>query len=268
MSDDFAQLQDLLPPALRTLLQGRGWRENTIGCTATRVFEVGDDLYLKIAPREQMDLRRERDRLQWLRGKLPVPQVRFFAEFDAPPGQPDQCLLITALPGIASFDAQLEIHRPQATIRLLAETLRTIHAVSLDDCPFDQRAGVLVETAARNLRRGQVDDREFDTPWQEYSAEDMLAELRATLPRDEDLVWVHGDYCMPNILIDPDTVTLGGVIDWGSAGIGDRHFDLALAARSITYNWGVGWVAPFFAAYGFEPDPAKIRWFLQVDEFF
>ncbi len=268
MTDDLKPLQATLPPALQTLLQGRTWRENTIGCTVTRVFQVGDDLFLKMAPRDELDLRLEHNRLRWLHGKLPVPQVRYFGEIDAPPDQPDQFLLITALPGSVSFDAQFETHRPYATIRLLAAALRQIHALPIDDCPFDQRAAVLVETAARNLHRGLVDEDKFDTPWQDHSAEDMLAELHATLPRNEDLVLVHGDYCMPNILIDPDTLTLGGIIDWGNAGVADRTFDLALAARSITYNWGAEWVDVFFEAYGIVPDPAKMRFFLQVDEFF
>lgn len=269
MTGDFAPLKALLPPALQELIQDRPWHENTIGCTVTRVFQIGDDLFLKMAPRDQLDLRREHDRLRWLAGKLPVPGVRYFGEIDAPPGQPDQFLLITALPGIASFDAHFEIHRPQAAIRLLAEGLRQIHAVPIADCPFDRRAAVLYAEAANNVRQGLVDAREFDAPWQGWSAEDLLAELRATLPRDEDLVLVHGDYCMPNILIEPEMITLGGFIDWGSAGVGDRCVDLALAARSITMNWGVGWVAPFLTAYGVvAPDPAKMRWYLQVDEFF
>jgi aminoglycoside phosphotransferase len=269
MPDDIAHLRTLVPPALQALIQDRPWRENTIGCTVARVFQIGDDLYLKMAPRDHLDLRREHDCLLWLHGKLPVPQVRYFGEIDAPPGQPDQFLLITALPGIASFDAHFEMHRPQATIRLLAEALRQIHAVPIDDCPFDRRAQVLYNEAEDNLRRGFVDAEEFDAPWRDRSAEELLAELQATLPPDDDLVLVHGDYCMPNILIDPDTITLSGFIDWGGAGVGDRCVDLALAARSITMNWGVSWVAPFFAAYRVAaPDPAKMRWYLQVDEFF
>jgi aminoglycoside phosphotransferase len=45
--------------------------------------------------------------------------------------------------------------------------------------------------------------------------------------------------------------------------------DLALAARSISFNLGAQWIAPFFAAYGLtEIDHARIAFFQLLDEFF
>ncbi|HEX2619173.1 MAG TPA: phosphotransferase, partial [Phototrophicaceae bacterium] len=92
-----------------------------------------------------------------------------------------------------------------------------------------------------------------------------------TRPTDEDLVFTHGDYCTPNILINPETLTTTGLIDWGRAGIADRYQDLALAARSIDYNFGVDWIAPFFEAYGIsssEVDETKVIFYKLLDEFF
>lgn len=61
---------------------------------------------------------------------------------------------------------------------------------------------------------------------------------------------------------------VAGFIDLGRAGVADRHQDFACAARSIAYNFGDAFVAPFFSAYGAEPDPARIAFYQLLDEFF
>ena len=54
---------------------------------------------------------------------------------------------------------------------------------------------------------------------------DELASIRADLP-PEDVVFTHGDYCLPNVMILKGH--LSGYIDWGYAGIGDRYLDKAV----------------------------------------
>jgi aminoglycoside phosphotransferase len=49
--------------------------------------------------------------------------------------------------------------------------------------------------------------------------EDLYRELLDKRPDTEDLVFTHGDYCLPNILIDKWDI--GGFIDWGRGGISD-----------------------------------------------
>ena len=41
--------------------------------------------------------------------------------------------------------------------------------------------------------------------------------------QDSDLVFTHGDYCAPNILVGAAPLhTVTGVVDWGYAGVADR----------------------------------------------
>ena len=100
-------------------------------------------------------------------------------------------------------------------------------------------------------------------------AADLFAELLATVPPNEDLVLVHGDFCLPNVLLDEQASRITGLIDCGRAGIGDRHQDLALAIRSLTYNLGPDAGSPLLHAYGRSiPDRATIEFFTVLDEFF
>lgn len=262
----FEVLKTQFPAELRAMIGDVAARETTFGFSGVSAFRLDDGRYLKIADQpvagSQRDLQPEAARLAWLRGRLPVPDLLYF---DDQPGR--QIMLITEIPGIASFDARFEGHEQQI-ITVLAEGLRLIHGVDVTACPFDQRLDVMIPAARRRMSAGQVDETDFDAVRQRRTAQSLYDELIATRPAETDLVLVHGDYCMPNILIDPDTRALTGFIDWGSAGVADRYLDLALAARSITYNWGAAWVAPFFAAYGLpNVDAGKIAYYQLLDEF-
>lgn len=52
--------------------------------------------------------------------------------------------------------------------------------------------------------------------------------LAANVPARQPIALVHHDYKLDNMLIDPDTLTINGVIDWEMATIGNPVFDLAL----------------------------------------
>jgi aminoglycoside phosphotransferase len=255
-----------IPAGLQLWLQDATIEENREGMTATSVFRLErpdePDRYLKIAARgSEDDLRDEVSRLLWLQGRLPVPEVIYWAE-DAE----RQYLLISAIPGVVLYDEAVRDQLP-AVIQVYAEGLRQIHAVQA--CPFDVRLDVKIAHAARRLHTNQIDESDFDDERQGRTAQSAFRELLDTRPTNEDLVFTHGDYCTPNVLMDPGSFALGGFIDWGRAGIADRYQDLALAARSIEYNFGLAWVEPFFQAYGIPyPDAAKVKFYRLLDEFF
>lgn len=260
-----------LPSSLRHLVDGAAWQVIHGGCSGMDIYRLHrqdqPDRYLKVSPRSvYQDLCREHERLTWLQGKLPVPEVIAFVEDDA-----YQYLLISEIAGIdASSDAALS--DPTLLVRLLAEGLKQIHAVNYRSCPFDQRLDVVIEEARQRLVNGLVDEDDLDDERRGRTAGSLYDELLAARSgwAEEDLVFTHGDYCLPNIIISAQK-RISGFIDWGRAGVADRYQDLALAERSITWNIGQEWVGPFFAAYGLgehEMDLAKIRFYKLLDEFF
>jgi aminoglycoside phosphotransferase len=256
-----------MPSALQARLQDAIIEENREGMSGAGVFRLerrgAQDEYLKVAERySEQDLSAEVSRLLWLQGRLPVPEVLYWGEDGT-----RQYLLMSAVPGLPLYDETLRDQLP-ALMRLYADGLRQIHSLPVGTCPFDMRLDVNLTQASQQLQAGLVDEDNFDPKRKGRTAQSLFRELLATRPNDEDLVFTHGDYCTPNVLIDPDTLSVSGFIDWSRAGVADRCTDLALGARSIDYNFGAEWIKPFIDAYGIEADPAKLAFYQLLDEFF
>jgi aminoglycoside phosphotransferase len=64
-------------------------------------------------------------------------------------------------------------------------------------------------------------------------------------------VLIHGDYCLPNVLVENGR--LSGLIDVGGAGLGDPQDDLAAGVWTLQYNFGPGNARDFLDAYGWPP---------------
>ena len=224
--------------------------------------------YLKraVGPRAR-ELRDERERLGWLRDRLPVPSVEGWAE-DAG----GAWLLLSAAPGMMAQDANA-LCGVSTLVHALGEGLRRVHSVSIAGCPFDMRLDVRLARAAWNIAAGLVDEPDVRAN-DGVSPLDLLRRLDATRPPEPpaDLVFVHGDYCLPNILITSDdggAPRVSAFLDWGRAGVSDRYQDLAIGARSLRHNLGPGWESTFYAAYGLaDPDPDRMAYYEALDELF
>jgi aminoglycoside phosphotransferase len=257
-----------LPVALREQIDGVPTQRILLGESGAEVYclqgKNRPTRYLKISRGIAFhELHHERDRLHWLHGKLPVPDVLFFAdENDA------QYLLLSAVEGVDASQL-VEQNDPVQLIAVLAQGLRQIHALDYGDCPFERRLDSMIAEARLRVERQLVDVEDFDDEQRGQTAQQVFSQLQRIRPSTEDLVFVHGDYCFPNILLDPQKLALNGFIDWGRSGIADRYQDLALAARSIIRNLSARWVGHFFEAYGLDRiDTGKIRFYQRLDEFF
>jgi len=256
-----------MPAELRWMLRGGVVERNTEGRSTSETFRVrrpAGNAYLKVAVPELQDtLEREARVLSWLRGKLPVPEVLYYGEREGM-----QYLLISEVRGRNLIHPEVLAH-PAQLVRWLAEGLRMIHAVEIGNCPFDQRADAKIAEAQERVRAGLIDVGEFEPRWQGKAASDLLRLVTATRPDSDDLVFTHGDYCLPNILVADGRVS--GFIDLGRAGVSDRYQDLALASRSIRHNLGDDrrWVDLFFEEYGISaPDEDKVTFYILLDELF
>ncbi|MDI6893297.1 MAG: aminoglycoside 3'-phosphotransferase [Bacillota bacterium] len=249
------------------MLKTHTWQQVALGASLCQVFDLmphggGPCVYLKVSgPTSGCQVRRERDRLVWLRGRIPIPEVLGYVEYAG-----RQYLLTTGIAGVPASDPSLGGNLPRL-VSLLAEGLKLIHAVPFEHCPFDARLEVEVVRAHGRMVAGLADEEDFDPVRKGKTARELYDMLIETRPAREDLVFTHGDYCLPNVIINDGEIS--GFVDLGSAGVGDRYRDLALAARSIGGNLGLRWVRPFFQAYGIhDPDWARVEFYQLLDEFF
>lgn len=253
-----------LPEDLDRLLDGGKWEPNQIGRSGVDVFRIeGKDqnLFLKVRTDSKAErLRREHELLHWLNGKLPVPNVLYYEDRGD-----KEWLLMSEISGYMPFDERFQ--NKERVIRDLAQGLRQIHSVPIGHCPYHRYTEELIDEAERRVRENLVDVNDFDEHNQGKSPEELFGILLETRPKENDYVFAHGDYCVPNIILTENGVN--GYIDWGRGGVADRHLDLALAKRSITYNFGEKWVPGFFKAYGqVAVDEEKLAFFQLLDEFF
>jgi aminoglycoside 3'-phosphotransferase II len=244
-----------LPASIAFFVGDQPMRAESAGRSSARVWQIGK-FFLKVATTDEVA--EEAARLRWFAGRVPVPNVIAYERVGD-----DRYLFTQAIDGVA---AHAITEQRLDAVRALADGLRLLHALDVGACPFDARLEPVMAKARTNALAGRVDETDFDAARLGRSALDLLRELEATRPASEDLVVTHGDYCLPNVILRNGAVA--GFIDVGRAGVADRHQDFACAARSIAYNYGEPFVAPFFEAYGMAPDPARIAFYQLLDEFF
>lgn len=257
-----------LPQEIARSLHGATLTQVTIGCSGSPVYRTHmagrPPSYLKIASYPYFDeIADELHRLDWLRGRLRVPEVLAFAQDDD-----HSYLLLSEVPGTMACDASFAMVIPEL-VHLLASGLRQIHQLDIASCPFNMQLAQRIAQAGHRLRSGAVDVEDFDTSRRGIPVETLYEQLLRDRPAEEDLVFTHGDFCLPNVLIDRSRNRVSGFVDWSRAGVADRYQDLALAARSLAHNFGPGYEPLLWEAYGLErPDVAKVGYYQLLDEFF
>jgi aminoglycoside phosphotransferase len=218
------------------------------------------------------DLVAERERLEWLAGTdLPAAEPLDWVD----DGE-RATLTLRTVPGVPVSDVPAADALTAA--RSLGRFLARLHATPRESCPFERWLAITVAIARVRVDEGLVDEDDFDDEREGRSAGDLLTDLldgRPTAERLEvgELVVCHGDACLPNFLVDPDSLEVTGMVDVHRLGVADRHLDLALATRSssdtaLNPAFGPDAAQELLAAYGAEADPWRLAFYRLLDEFF
>lgn len=253
------------PRRIRETLQGKTMIEIHIGCSKTHVYKVlnGDHgVFLKTHVTSAFfSFAHEVRILKWLHRKLPVPEV---IEYERDSSH--EYLILTEIPGESCVEA-MRTHDYKRLVFLLATGLHIIHKLDISTCPFDERIAEKLKKALDNVNNNLVDENDFDEERSGMTAREVYQALQHTCPPEDDLVFTHGDYCLPNILLQNDAVS--GFIDLDRAGISDKYNDLAIASRSIRYNLGAKYEQLFYECYGIDHvDEERIAYYRMMDELF
>lgn len=140
--------------------------------------------------------------------------------------------LLTA--ALAGEDCLEYLTDPRRLCDTIAHELRKLHETDFTGCPVPDRTADYLAAAERNYLAGQYDKSAFPDSFGYRSADEAYAVLAAEKDALQGKVLLHGDYCLPNIILDD--WRLSGFVDVGCGGVGDRHIDLFWGVWTLWFN--------------------------------
>ncbi|MGW7694891.1 APH(3'') family aminoglycoside O-phosphotransferase [Streptomyces asiaticus] len=259
--------------AVNTLLSADGgWTPVTDGESGASVFRSADgSRYAKCIPAVALaELEAERDRVDWLSKQgVPGPKVLDWRADDTA-----AALVTSAVAGIPADQL------PAATLLTawdaVTDAVRQLHTLPAQQCPFSRDLTQMYAVARDVVARGAVNPDFLPAEQQQTPPDELIARLAPHLDQRlaqeaQDTVVCHGDLCLPNIILDPDTLTVAGFIDLGRLGRADRYADLALLLASARLE---KWTddeqtdaaeKAFAERYGITLDRDRERFYLHLD---
>ena len=154
----------------------------------------------------------------------------------------------------------LYLSDPKRLCDKYAEILYDLHHRDYSDCPVRNRIESYSALAFENYRTGNYDKDAFPDSFGYASPEEAMAviEKYGSALRNDTLI--HGDYCLPNVMLDD--WRFSAFIDVGNGGVGDRHIDLFWGVWTLWYNLKTNEYGDrFLDAYGrgnFERDMLRV----------
>ncbi|MFE9535614.1 APH(3'') family aminoglycoside O-phosphotransferase [Streptomyces sp. NPDC006691] len=250
---------------------GGDWLPVTTGESGALVFRSADARrYAKCMPAaDAANLAAERDRIEWLSAQeVPGPAALDWYDTDA-----GACLVTSAVPGVPADQVSAEDLR--RSWDRVADAIRRLHEVPVSQCPFHRRLDTMVTLARDVVARDAVNPQFLPIDQQHTPPSDLLARLTQQVPRRRDqeaadAVVCHGDLCLPNIMLDPQSLDVSGFIDLGRLGQADRYADLALLLTNARETWTDEEQAhasdvAFAKRYGITLDHERLRFYLHLD---
>lgn len=138
---------------------------------------------------------------------------------------------------------------PERLCDLWASILRELHETDGEGCPVSDRCADYLATVEKNYRARKYELEIGGGALGFASAEEAYREVEKNGRFLKSDTLIHGDYCLPNVMLD--NWQFSGCIDLGNGGIGDRHIDLFWGAWTLGYNLKTDkYRDRFFDAYG------------------
>ncbi|MBY9001795.1 MAG: aminoglycoside 3'-phosphotransferase [Candidatus Heimdallarchaeota archaeon] len=260
-------LETEVPKDLEKQLKGYDLQKVNIGWSSSEIYKLSDDkkpnLFLKINNfSNDLFFNHEYEMLKWLKDKISVPDIIYQSK-----NVNSEFLLLTEIPGNVSYKVYSKSDI-ETNLKILAKGLQSFHSLPIEGCPNSVNTDEMIQHAEQRLEQGLINSKNFDVRWKHKTPYELFDDVKRLEPKRIDIVVTHGDYCLPNVIID--NAELSGFVDLGSAGLNDRYYDLAAVSWSISYNFGVKWVPFFFENYGInnhEIDTEKILFYQILNEF-
>lgn len=122
--------------------------------------------------------------------------------------------------------------QPKHLCDTIAYELRKLHEIDYNNCPILDRTAEYLAVAEMNYRTGNYNN--SPNKFGYHSAKEAYDVLIAGKDALQSRVLLHGDYCLPNIILN--NWKLSGFVDVGCGGVGDRHIDIFWGIWTLSFN--------------------------------
>jgi len=141
----------------------------------------------------------------------------------------------------------------------IGESLKQIHG--LDPKSLDQNLEThdwqyLNAKAEAIINSNEFDPKNLAAPYSKYTADELLTNLKLSIPDTCDLVPSHGNPITENFWFKKDELT--GISGLETMALSDPVWDLAVTHLSIQESLGAAVVFAMYDGYGKEPSVAKL----------
>ncbi len=232
-----------VPKELENLIAGANVYDSSCS-TEARVYFIDKDGGYFLKKGRHCSLETEAVMTDYFHKKGFGPEVLFYRMCD---GGTDW-LLTSRVSGEDCTHAPY-LAEPERLADTIGTLLRELHETDFSNCPWPYHTEFYLSRAEKNYLSGNYDKSAFPDAFGYKSADEawhVFCEGKHLL---ESEVLLHGDYCLPNIILD--SWSFSGFIDLGNGGIGDRHVDLFWGAWTLGFNLGTDkYRERFFDAYG------------------
>ncbi|MHB1461603.1 MAG: aminoglycoside 3'-phosphotransferase [Armatimonadota bacterium] len=242
-----------LPHTISSIVNEAVWYDSHCSTDARVWFADGvTPCYLKQAPAGT--LQPEATMMQFLHSHLMAPEL---LGFETENGY--DYLLTQAVEGEDGIHPD-HLSQPERLAVLFGQSLRRLHELPTSGCPFPNRtAQMMQDIDSLYAPDASQPSPSGDQQILQMPAEDAVESCRHLFQNHSDNVVIHGDYCLPNIIIH--NWQFKAYIDVGYGGVGDRHYDLFWGIWTLNYNLHTDrYDQAFKDAYGHELiDPDRIE---------
>lgn len=162
---------------------------------------------------------------------------------------------------------QKYLSNPKQLCDIMAQRLLLLHSCNYESCPVPNHTEIYIKKAKINYSAKKYDINLFPDNWGYKTPDEAFYVIKekAHLLKTDTLL--HGDYCLPNIILDD--WSFSGFIDLDSGGVGDRHVDIFWAIWTFVYNLKTNdYRQRFIDAYGREKvDEEVLRLIAAIEVF-
>lgn len=220
------QVPQEMPQDIRRFVSGAKVYDSSSSPEARVYFiEKDDGYYLKCS--KVSSLENEAKMTEYFHSKSLGPEVLAYTSTD------HDWLLTRAVTGEDCI-AERYLNNPSRLCDVIASQLRKLHETDYTNCPIPERTADYLATAEKNYLTGNYDKSNFPDSFGYRSAEEAHKVLMAGKDALQSKVLLHGDYCLPNIILN--NWKFSGFIDVGCGGVGDRHIDLFWGIWTLWFN--------------------------------